>query len=144
MDERHIMFYWQSGVLFSVWSGMHRTETNVPWTQKKSTHQKETDLLHFFSFLFQKQIFTKQTNLTVPSSRYRTCFRVRSRLHKYCADKSFWSDWSRATCKRNDVSAQSSQLWGYYIYSLHSYTSFYITTCGPTLRREQPMPINVT
>ncbi|XP_042355826.1 interleukin-13 receptor subunit alpha-2 isoform X3 [Plectropomus leopardus] len=46
------------------------------------------------------KISIKQTSLTLPSihENQRQCFRVRSRLHKYCADKSFWSEWSRLTC----------------------------------------------
>ncbi|XP_068571854.1 interleukin-13 receptor subunit alpha-2 isoform X1 [Cebidichthys violaceus] len=47
-----------------------------------------------------QQISTRQRSLTLPSNRdnQRNCFRVRSKLHKYCADKSFWSEWSRPTC----------------------------------------------
>ncbi|XP_031176293.1 interleukin-13 receptor subunit alpha-2 isoform X3 [Sander lucioperca] len=46
-------------------------------------------------------ISTKQMSLTLPSIRdnKRSCVRVRSRLNKYCADKSFWSEWSRPTCQ---------------------------------------------
>ncbi|XP_008274437.1 interleukin-13 receptor subunit alpha-2 isoform X2 [Stegastes partitus] len=48
------------------------------------------------------QSVTRETNFnfTLPSAHNseRNCFRVRSKLHKYCADKSFWSDWSRPTC----------------------------------------------
>ncbi|KAA8587030.1 hypothetical protein FQN60_000866 [Etheostoma spectabile] len=47
-----------------------------------------------------QQISAKQMSLTLPSIRdnERSCVRVRSRLNKYCADKSFWSEWSRPTC----------------------------------------------
>ncbi|KAM6907300.1 interleukin-13 receptor subunit alpha-2 [Xenentodon cancila] len=47
-----------------------------------------------------KIISTTRTNLTFPSSdsKERNCFRVRSKLHKYCVDKSFWSDWSHQKC----------------------------------------------
>ncbi|XP_070773377.1 interleukin-13 receptor subunit alpha-2 isoform X1 [Enoplosus armatus] len=47
-----------------------------------------------------EHILTKQMSLTLPSihDNERHCFRVRSKLHKYCADKSFWSEWSRLTC----------------------------------------------
>ncbi|XP_044077299.1 interleukin-13 receptor subunit alpha-2 isoform X2 [Siniperca chuatsi] len=47
-----------------------------------------------------EQILTKQTSVIVPSihNNERHCFRVRSKLHKYCADKSFWSEWSRPSC----------------------------------------------
>ncbi|XP_071754283.2 interleukin-13 receptor subunit alpha-2 isoform X1 [Centroberyx gerrardi] len=47
-----------------------------------------------------QQILTKEMNLTLLSisDTKRNCFRVRSRLHKYCANKGFWSDWSHWTC----------------------------------------------
>uniref|UniRef100_A0A3Q1G630 Interleukin-13 receptor subunit alpha-2-like n=1 Tax=Acanthochromis polyacanthus TaxID=80966 RepID=A0A3Q1G630_9TELE len=43
---------------------------------------------------------TRQTSLTLTSvhKSERNCFRVRSKLSKYCADKSFWSDWSQPIC----------------------------------------------
>ncbi|XP_041808427.1 interleukin-13 receptor subunit alpha-2 isoform X2 [Chelmon rostratus] len=46
------------------------------------------------------QILTKETSLTLPSTHdgERNCFRVRSTLQKYCADRGFWSEWSRPTC----------------------------------------------
>ncbi|XP_037322576.2 interleukin-13 receptor subunit alpha-2 isoform X2 [Pungitius pungitius] len=42
----------------------------------------------------------EQTSLTLPSGRDdgRNCFRVRSKLDKYCAHKGLWSEWSRPTC----------------------------------------------
>ncbi|XP_068457281.1 interleukin-13 receptor subunit alpha-2 [Clinocottus analis] len=47
-----------------------------------------------------KQISTKQMSLTLPSDHdgQRHCFRVRSKVNKYCADKSVWSEWSPPTC----------------------------------------------
>ncbi|KAM7374256.1 hypothetical protein PAMP_006924 [Pampus punctatissimus] len=47
-----------------------------------------------------QQITAKQTSLKLPSfhKNERNCFRVRSRMHKYCAQRSFWSDWSHETC----------------------------------------------
>ncbi|KAF7662047.1 hypothetical protein LDENG_00247930 [Lucifuga dentata] len=47
-----------------------------------------------------QQYFTKQMSLTQPTTQdtKRNCFRVRSKLHKYCADRGFWSDWSHSTC----------------------------------------------
>nr|XP_046267487.1 interleukin-13 receptor subunit alpha-2 isoform X2 [Scatophagus argus] len=47
-----------------------------------------------------KWILTSERKLTLPSIRNkeRNCFRVRSKLNKYCAEKSFWSEWSRPTC----------------------------------------------
>lgn len=44
------------------------------------------------------QISTKQTSLTLPGDGQRSCFRVRSKVHMYCAEKSFWSEWSRPAC----------------------------------------------
>lgn len=40
------------------------------------------------------------TSLTLNSTHQdeRNCYRVRSKMHKYCADKSFWSNWSREIC----------------------------------------------
>ncbi|XP_040907293.1 interleukin-13 receptor subunit alpha-2 isoform X2 [Toxotes jaculatrix] len=45
-------------------------------------------------------ILTKEMKLTLPliHDHERNCFRVRSKLHKYCADRSFWSEWSHPTC----------------------------------------------
>ncbi|CAJ1064071.1 LOW QUALITY PROTEIN: interleukin-13 receptor subunit alpha-2 [Xyrichtys novacula] len=46
-----------------------------------------------------EKTLTRQINLTLPfMHNMRSCFRVRSRLHKYCADKGFWSQWSHQTC----------------------------------------------
>ncbi|KAM8899101.1 interleukin-13 receptor subunit alpha-2 isoform 2-T2 [Spinachia spinachia] len=46
------------------------------------------------------QIPTETTSLTLSSGGDdgRNCFRVRSKLQKYCAVKGFWSEWSRPTC----------------------------------------------
>lgn len=47
----------------------------------------------------QETISTKQMSLILPLiDNERKCFRVRSRLHKYCADSGFWSEWSHQTC----------------------------------------------
>ncbi|XP_055370451.1 interleukin-13 receptor subunit alpha-2 isoform X2 [Betta splendens] len=50
--------------------------------------------------LTSQHILTQDTSLTVnPGPRNeRYCFRVRSKLHKYCAHGGFWSEWSRPTC----------------------------------------------
>uniref|UniRef100_UPI0037E73A3B interleukin-13 receptor subunit alpha-2 n=1 Tax=Semicossyphus pulcher TaxID=241346 RepID=UPI0037E73A3B len=57
-----------------------------------------------------EQISTKQMSLTLPSIRIneRNCFRVRSKLHKYCTDNGFWSEWSRRTCypERKEVTPE--------------------------------------
>nr|XP_043897378.1 interleukin-13 receptor subunit alpha-2 isoform X2 [Solea senegalensis] len=47
-----------------------------------------------------KQILTKQTslNLQLVHDSERNCVRVRSKVNKYCADSTFWSEWSRAIC----------------------------------------------
>nr|XP_020454678.1 interleukin-13 receptor subunit alpha-2-like isoform X2 [Monopterus albus] len=50
-----------------------------------------------------KQILTKQTSLALTSIHERDCFRIRSKLHKYCADKSFWSEWSHPSCHLDPV-----------------------------------------
>ncbi|XP_058483682.1 interleukin-13 receptor subunit alpha-2 isoform X1 [Solea solea] len=46
------------------------------------------------------QILTKQTslNLQLVHGSERHCVRVRSKLNMYCADSSFWSEWSRLIC----------------------------------------------
>ncbi|XP_036976274.1 interleukin-13 receptor subunit alpha-2 isoform X2 [Acanthopagrus latus] len=45
------------------------------------------------------EILAEQTRtLPLTYDRKRSCFRVRSRLNKYCAEKSIWSEWSRPTC----------------------------------------------
>ncbi|XP_036381448.1 interleukin-13 receptor subunit alpha-2-like [Megalops cyprinoides] len=43
---------------------------------------------------------TRETTLTSLSmDQGRThCFRVRSRVHQFCADSSFWSEWSQPSC----------------------------------------------
>ncbi|XP_034406951.1 interleukin-13 receptor subunit alpha-2 isoform X2 [Cyclopterus lumpus] len=45
-------------------------------------------------------ISTKQMSLTLPFEHdsQRNCFRVRSKVNKYCAERSFWSEWSRPIC----------------------------------------------
>ncbi|XP_074467402.1 interleukin-13 receptor subunit alpha-2 isoform X2 [Sebastes fasciatus] len=57
-----------------------------------------------------ERISTKQTSLTLPSTHdnERNCFRVRSKLSKYCADKGFWSEWSQPTCRpeKNEVAPE--------------------------------------
>ncbi|XP_074528807.1 interleukin-13 receptor subunit alpha-2 isoform X2 [Halichoeres trimaculatus] len=46
-----------------------------------------------------EKISTKQMSLTLLSiHNERNCFRVRSRLNKYCANAGLWSDWSHQTC----------------------------------------------
>ncbi|KAL3042839.1 hypothetical protein OYC64_020711 [Pagothenia borchgrevinki] len=48
-----------------------------------------------------QQILTNQKSLKLPSihDTQRNCFRVRSKLSKYCASKGFWSEWSPPTCQ---------------------------------------------
>uniref|UniRef100_A0A3P8WXI9 Interleukin 13 receptor, alpha 2 n=1 Tax=Cynoglossus semilaevis TaxID=244447 RepID=A0A3P8WXI9_CYNSE len=45
-------------------------------------------------------LITEQTSLTLEVSHgsRSTCAKVRSRLHKYCVDKSIWSEWSDLKC----------------------------------------------
>ncbi|KAG7236702.1 hypothetical protein INR49_000596 [Caranx melampygus] len=47
-----------------------------------------------------QQILTEETSLTLPliHGTERNCFRVRSKVHKYCAETGFWSEWSRLSC----------------------------------------------
>lgn len=60
-------------------------------------------LLIFYHW--QQQILTQQKSLTLPliHDDERNCFRVRSQLHKYCVDKSYWSEWSRPNCYPGNV-----------------------------------------
>ncbi|XP_014051818.2 interleukin-13 receptor subunit alpha-2 isoform X5 [Salmo salar] len=50
--------------------------------------------------LLQQRNVTNEMTLTSLSmdGAQRKCFRVRSRMHHYCADRGFWSDWSRWSC----------------------------------------------
>ncbi|XP_018607862.1 interleukin-13 receptor subunit alpha-2-like isoform X1 [Scleropages formosus] len=54
---------------------------------------------------------TRETSYTsaVQGQPKTSCFRVRSRVHQFCADKSFWSEWSHQRClaesTKKDVSA---------------------------------------
>ncbi|KAF3705983.1 Interleukin-13 receptor subunit alpha-2 [Channa argus] len=47
-----------------------------------------------------EHILTMETRLRLPSIHENqiNCFRVRSKVHKYCAATSFWSDWSYPVC----------------------------------------------
>ncbi|XP_038821240.1 interleukin-13 receptor subunit alpha-2-like isoform X2 [Salvelinus namaycush] len=47
--------------------------------------------------LLQRNV-TREMTLTFLSMDGAHCFRVRSRVHHYCADRGFWSDWSRWFC----------------------------------------------
>uniref|UniRef100_A0A3Q2XBS2 Interleukin 13 receptor, alpha 2 n=1 Tax=Hippocampus comes TaxID=109280 RepID=A0A3Q2XBS2_HIPCM len=49
--------------------------------------------------------------LTLPAVGKKNCFRVRSKVHKYCAAGSFWSEWSHQTCtifEQNTTSKQTT------------------------------------
>ncbi|XP_029303181.1 interleukin-13 receptor subunit alpha-2 isoform X2 [Cottoperca gobio] len=61
-----------------------------------------------------QQISTKQMTLTLPSihDAQRNCFKVRSKLHNYCADKSFWSEWSSPTCQPEKKEVAPEAEWG--------------------------------
>lgn len=50
--------------------------------------------------LLPQSLITEQTSLTLEVSHgsRSTCAKVRSRLHKYCVDKSIWSEWSDLKC----------------------------------------------
>ncbi|XP_054482329.1 interleukin-13 receptor subunit alpha-2 [Anoplopoma fimbria] len=59
-------------------------------------------------------ISTNQMSLTLSTNHdnQRNCFRVRSKLNKYCADKGFWSEWSHPTCNpSNDKEAATEPGW---------------------------------
>ncbi|XP_037126325.1 interleukin-13 receptor subunit alpha-2 isoform X1 [Syngnathus acus] len=45
-----------------------------------------------------EQIYTTHTSLILPAVAERNCFRVRSKLCKYCVARSFWSEWSQQRC----------------------------------------------
>ncbi|XP_061817571.1 interleukin-13 receptor subunit alpha-2 [Nerophis lumbriciformis] len=46
-----------------------------------------------------ERISTMLTSQTFPTSgEERNCFKVRCKLHTYCAEESFWSKWSDQTC----------------------------------------------
>uniref|UniRef100_A0A667WZ43 Interleukin 13 receptor, alpha 2 n=1 Tax=Myripristis murdjan TaxID=586833 RepID=A0A667WZ43_9TELE len=45
---------------------------------------------------------TMETLLSI-SDKSRICVRVRSKMHKYCANEGFWSDWSVWTCYPGNV-----------------------------------------
>lgn len=63
-----------------------------------------SDLISSLVFCCWQKIITGQT-LPLTQDNKISCFRVRSRLNKYCAEKSLWSEWSRPMCHPgNDVS----------------------------------------
>lgn len=65
----------------------------------------------------------RQTSLSLHFSHQdkQNCFRVRSKLNRYCADRGFWSNWSQKTCHpatalghgnaEESSSAQTSWTW---------------------------------
>uniref|UniRef100_A0A3B3QPJ2 Interleukin 13 receptor, alpha 2 n=1 Tax=Paramormyrops kingsleyae TaxID=1676925 RepID=A0A3B3QPJ2_9TELE len=55
---------------------------------------------------------TREMNCTfeAPSHSETGCFRVRSRVHMFCADKGFWSDWSLPRCLPGSISPDASAL----------------------------------
>lgn len=83
------------------------------------------------SYLLQEPISTMHTNLTLPAVGNKNCFRVRSKLHKYCASGSFWSEWSPQTCtifEQNTTSKQtthSSKMCPIIITPPCTYTTFF-------------------
>ncbi|XP_024122549.1 interleukin-13 receptor subunit alpha-2 isoform X1 [Oryzias melastigma] len=48
----------------------------------------------------KEEILVEDTSLACPfsSTTKKNCFRVRSKMNKYCVDKGFWSDWSHQVC----------------------------------------------
>nr|AAR25681.1 class I helical cytokine receptor number 18 [Tetraodon nigroviridis] len=57
---------------------------------------------------------TTERSLKLPSAdqKKKNCFRIRSKLHTYCAEKGFWSDWSQPTCllEKKDVMPGAEQI----------------------------------
>ncbi|KAE8288239.1 hypothetical protein D5F01_LYC14301 [Larimichthys crocea] len=47
-----------------------------------------------------EKVNVQQTSFALTSvhGKDRSCFRVRSKLSRYCADRSFWSEWSQPAC----------------------------------------------
>ncbi|XP_010749420.2 interleukin-13 receptor subunit alpha-2 isoform X2 [Larimichthys crocea] len=47
-----------------------------------------------------EKVNVQQTSFALTSvhDKDRSCFRVRSKLSRYCADRSFWSEWSQPAC----------------------------------------------
>ncbi|KAG7484750.1 hypothetical protein MATL_G00053320 [Megalops atlanticus] len=64
-----------------------------------------------FGELLQRNI-TRETTLTFLSMDQggSHCFRVRSRVHQFCADSSFWSEWSQPSCLPVDAPHASVSL----------------------------------
>ncbi|XP_070700346.1 interleukin-13 receptor subunit alpha-2 isoform X2 [Pempheris klunzingeri] len=54
-----------------------------------------------------EKILTIGMSLTLPPvhDKERNCYRVRSKLHKYCVEKSLWSEWSHLIChpEKNEI-----------------------------------------
>ncbi|XP_077402866.1 interleukin-13 receptor subunit alpha-2 [Vanacampus margaritifer] len=50
---------------------------------------------------------TMSTSLTLPTVGEKNCFAVRSKLNKYCAATSIWSEWSRRACILADNKSDS-------------------------------------
>ncbi|XP_062261411.1 interleukin-13 receptor subunit alpha-2 isoform X1 [Platichthys flesus] len=81
------------------------------------------------------QISTTDRSLTLPliPDHERNCFRVRSKLHNYCVDKSFWSDWSRPTChpERKEISPKPEwDMVQVYVYVAVAITATLVLTLG--------------
>ncbi|XP_034034431.1 interleukin-13 receptor subunit alpha-2 [Thalassophryne amazonica] len=59
-----------------------------------------------------RQTSARKMSLTLNPAEIteRSCFRVRSRLNKYCADKAFWSNWSHWTCHSDNKEVPSEPL----------------------------------
>ncbi|KAK5887540.1 hypothetical protein CesoFtcFv8_016136 [Champsocephalus esox] len=67
-----------------------------------------------------QQILTNQKSLKLSSihDTQRNCFRVRSKLSKYCANKGFWSEWSPQTCQpeKREVASKPWDIVPVYVY----------------------------
>lgn len=61
-----------------------------------------------------KSLTGGRTSLSLSIDINKThCFRVRSKVHKYCASTSYWSDWSHSVCQpeQKDVTPEPDAIW---------------------------------
>ncbi|XP_069395449.1 interleukin-13 receptor subunit alpha-2 isoform X1 [Paralichthys olivaceus] len=81
----------------------------------------------------QSKIVTKERSLPLIDNHERHCFRVRSTLHKYCVDKSFWSEWSHLTCHQEMKEVSPKPEWEkvqLYVYIAVAITATLVLTLG--------------
>ncbi|XP_077361291.1 interleukin-13 receptor subunit alpha-2 isoform X2 [Festucalex cinctus] len=76
---------------------------NVDWTKphgKVPGHCLEWEVKHTSegTQYQSKTTHTMSTSLILPAVGVKNCFTVRSKLNKYCATTSMWSEWSHRAC----------------------------------------------